>query len=184
MADLRFLLAVTRTNWSGGSNYFHIKAHVVYIGESSGRNPGEVLNPQFDNYGTAYERSVGDFDSLVVSAQRDAMESEHFLPWYGFGVEFDKFGGVKLKRAESMVKVLRKIERKLDKLQEDFGYPADFSTYLIRVANALGMTGHCYGIRTDEMRPDGTNYRWMNANTLAEWFTRDEWKLEAKPSRY
>lgn len=174
MADLRFLLRITQSNYGSGSNYFKVAAEIAYMVTPERSDDSGVRSPLWESYLNPGE--VGHFDSFAVTAQRDAQESEHFLPFYGFHIGFQNPYFVDMKRAESMTKILRKIERKLAAFETEHGYAPDFATYLTRVGIALGMKGHCYGVYSQEMRADGTHYRWMNANTLREFFTGDEWR--------
>lgn len=59
---------------------------------------------------------------------------------YGWSVEYREPYTVDLQRAEQMVKALRQIGRRQDKVHELIGRPATFGQYLARAAQALSVT--------------------------------------------
>lgn len=60
---------------------------------------------------------------------------------FGFGTEYRDVHSIDARRAEAMAKMLRKIERGLEKISEADGYieSGDFATHLLRVARVLGI---------------------------------------------
>ena len=79
------------------------------------------------------------FDSLVVDAQYNTDGDQPFCP-YGFSVEYQQPFGVALGRARVMVNTLSSVERSITRLQNQFGPPPDFATYVIWAGRALGVT--------------------------------------------
>lgn len=151
--DLRFSIRVVDDKFMGDSTrYLQVEARVVILEERGGRAEWTSPRPYSEIGG-------GEYEQLVVAAQ---MTSDNTGDFYGREVRFthSRVGQVE---AESMVKVFRKIQRKLDEFDRQFGYPSDFAAYLARIAAAIGMSGSCFGRRSD-MGWDG--YAWMDAKEL------------------
>lgn len=113
---------------------------------------------------------------LVISGQLDYVADDV----YGYRVEYRNVYSVDCKRAEMMAKQLRKIQRGLDKIEADLGYPESFAAFVARVGSVLG--AKAYGWRAHRrggMYADNV-YRWTDASgfashvaTLARDFKRD-----------
>ncbi len=77
---------------------------------------------------------------------------------YGHHVSFGRPTNVELDRARSMVKVLGRVERRLERMSawtatQDYNPPRDYTDYLLRVAKILGIRRFgTFG----ERRPNGT----------------------------
>lgn len=147
--DLRFLYELKRNQYTG-DDATHFIARVVYV------NNDGVLNPMDSDWDTAQ------FADLGLTAYH-----RHGSGWYGFEVEYLQPFRVDLRQAERMVKLLRKVHKTLDRLNEQFGAANDLTTYCARVSQAIGCkTSYRFGRRTEDMRPDGTYYRWLDVDGL------------------
>jgi hypothetical protein len=120
------------------------------IGESSWNEP----NAAFANFAvTAY-----------VKRSRD--------DWIGgsdgtYGWDEQPFT-VDLERAEIMVKHLRKVQRRLDAMNSELGYPETFAGYVARVAKVCGVKR--FGVRYGKAAAGwhaSNEYRWMDAAGIA-----------------
>jgi hypothetical protein len=100
---------------------------------------------------------------LRITAQFDHVATQP----YGWRVEYHNVYAVELARAEAMVKTLRKIERGLERLRAEFGYPESFAAYVARVAKVLGVKQFGWRSPDGGMFPNGTQYRWTDADGLA-----------------
>lgn len=158
--DIRVTWKTTRPSYM--SDYHLFKAHVCYMTTEpayEGDVPG-LRNPRAD-----WGEPLAHLADLVITAQRDARDEDG--KWYGFAIDYRDVYAVDLRRAEIMVKGLRAINRKMDKLAEQLGHPRDLATYCAHVAVALGAVGpNVFGQYCDEITPNGTHYRWTDANGL------------------
>lgn len=145
--DVRFIVNLK----SESSDYLIFTAHAAIM---EGRGP---CFPQYSDE-PGYE-----LVDLEARAQLDA----HSTSMYGWRAEFKPFTVDKAK-AESMLKVLRLIDKRLDALAERFGSPQDLADYMARLAEALGATERqCFArhVKGDQDM-NGTGYRWMDTDYL------------------
>lgn len=156
--DLRFTARMTHTNYGGDYRYDNFTAEIRLM---DGHWVGDI-----DTYGNP--ESLRAMRGLTITAQRNP-DSEN-PQWYGFQVEMSHFGNfVTLRDAERAVKVLRSVERKMDKLRDQLGYPQDLADYCARVAIAAGATSSTpFGWYESEITYNGTHYRWTNVDGLRE----------------
>jgi len=165
--DLRIIVnAETR---SYDSDYVSFTGRICYIQQeqeyASSHAVGSVLNPQ---------RAWGDYDiahlaDLAITAQRDARDEDS--KWYGFELSYREPHRVTLRDMETMVKGLRVIDRRMQKLAQQYGSPADLATFCVHVASAIGCTdSRPFGQYHREMQCNGTNYRWADADTLRHYW--------------
>jgi len=129
--------------------------------------PGTVLSPHFtdpdgryDRYADLHVRAALDIDGHVNEGRSYAWTTE-FRP-----------NSVDLPRAHSMATFLRRTDRQVAALAQQFGAPSDFAGYLTRFAVALGITvfaEHCA-----ELQPDGTHWTWMDTEQMRAWVRQHE----------
>lgn len=165
--DLRMIVASERSY--AGSDCVTFKAHVVYVNQEidSSHPVGALLNPQ-RGWGDAPIAHLAD---LVVTAQRNTDDDGH--RWYAFTLAYDRPYRVELRELETMIKGLRAITRKMDRLAERFGRPADLHTFLAHAADAIGCTDRQpFGQYRREPWPTGEHYRWGDAETLRYWLDK------------
>lgn len=123
-----------------------IRAHIVRV-----MDDGEFRNPGYD-YGYADDH----FNDFAVSAYINKDDARI----YGMFAEYREPFSVDLKRAEGMVKHLRKVTRGMDKLNENDGYvnENDYATYLLRVARIIGIKS--FYVRNDREARERSGERW------------------------
>lgn len=126
-----------------------IRATIVRITDD-----GEIRNPGYD-----YGIDDAHFNDLMVSAYvNDTGESAGNV--YGLSVDYRDVFSVDLKRAEGMVKLLRKVTRGMDKLNDAEGYVSEgaYAAYLLRVARVLGI--RTFYVRNDRDARARSGERW------------------------
>ncbi|WP_285601371.1 hypothetical protein [Kineosporia sp. NBRC 101731] len=90
-------------------------------------------------------------------------------PW-GFTHAFSPHQ-IELAQAESILKVLRKIKRGLDRADTDRGYVPEghFHDYIIRITTALGLDDYRVPIVPAERTPAGPQFRRVTGAGLQHW---------------
>ena len=163
-----FLIRMNKNRYTGDDGA-EITASVVYL-----REDGEVRN---------YTDSWGEepFDSLMVTALVDVNDT--FGDSYGYSTEYRDLYSVRLRRAETMLKTLRKVERGLLRIDEIDGMIVSFPEYLLRVARILKIRK--FGWLVIDRGPEYRNntYHWTGApgarthiNTLIREFKAEKKK--------
>jgi hypothetical protein len=104
-------------------DYFKVVGRAVFW------NPAE--------HKTEYLHGDHEYHNLHVKAT--ASRSMTGQPSYGWRVEYGDVCTVDEREAEQMLKALRRINRGVDKLRDQFGSPATFGAYVLRVAKAMGV---------------------------------------------
>lgn len=104
---------------------------------------------------------------LALRAQKndDIMDGR----FYGWDVRYYNVYSVDIQYAKIMASTLTKIEKHLAKLADRFGYPTDYAAYAARIADYFGAETRCFGIRCEEMRPDGSYWKWLDVDGLRQW---------------
>lgn len=153
-ADVRLTVSVKDDTF--GSPCMTFRADVAVM-------TGEGLrNPVWHDYS---DRPADAFDSLAVTAQCDRRGE-----FYGYQVRYLQPYDVSLQRAESMVKVLRKVRRHLEQLTAKYGAVTDLASFTARVADAIGASGRPFGWRVPREKDfDGSGYRWADTDGLRYW---------------
>lgn len=128
----------------------------VYLSDETGK-PRNFSDSSWD-----IEAQKDDLNYLRISAQYNT--SEHTpQEAYGWSVEYHDSLSIDLRRANSMIKTLRKIDRKLKAFSKKWGDPSSFADYVIRVANALGakaiMSRDKYTASSNGWSYDSMDYR-------------------------
>lgn len=104
------------------------------------------------------------YGNLRITASHDlALTREES---YGWRVEYRDLYSVNQRRAEAMVKTLRKIEKGLERLEAKWGSPDTWAAYVIRVGDVLGVKVYGHQQSTEARSMTGEMYRWGDANTL------------------
>jgi hypothetical protein len=159
--DLRFAVAVKKsTDW----RHDIFTAHVQYMITPERNDNSGLRSP------CTWDRApLAGLAELQIRAQRTPDEDK----WYGFDFEYRDVFRADLKRAEVMVKQLRSVNRKLDKLTERFGYANNLADYCARCAAVIGVTSRSpFGIWSKELTYNGTNYRWVDVEGLRHWLDK------------
>lgn len=127
---------------------------------------GELRRPSFGSGDLGAH--LADFE---VSAYLDRDNERAWCP----GHYFDAFR-VDLEQAESIVKVLRKIQKGMDKATREHGYLAadDFAGYLFRIAAILGV--RTYYVRNSDRGREmtGETFRHADAASVQVWIDARE----------
>lgn len=102
---------------------------------------------------------------LTVRAQLDPSRTSG--EFYGWRPAFKPWE-LDLDRAESMVKVLRQVDRRLRELSDRFGWPQDLAAFMGHMADAVGATTKQPFARraTGDHDITGTGYRYMDVDDL------------------
>lgn len=147
---------IMRGTFSGDGDCLRFELSVLYVNEA-----GELRN-YLDSSGISRHEDA--YADLFVSAQADRSSDEP----YGWRVEYRNVYSVDATRAELMLKTLRRVNRKLDKMTAELGYPDTFAAYVARVAVALGVKRFYWrhGDRPPMMYSDG-DYGHGDANQMA-----------------
>lgn len=149
------LLITEKTNhFPGDQPVLNITLSAVYL----------TATGQVRNY-----MGSGSFDrdplaDLVISAQYDRTTGEG-KP-YGWRTEYRDVYAVELERAGDMHKLLRKVDRGLEKLRGEWGYPETFAQYATRVAKVLGISTFGYRRKGAAGTYDDNEYRWTDTDGL------------------
>jgi hypothetical protein len=87
---------------------------------------------------------------------------------YGWRAEYHDVYSVGLTDAETMLKLLRKVDRGMEKLRAEWGYPQTFRDYVAQVGKIIGVKG--YGYRVDDGRTgwsyDENTYQWTDVEGM------------------
>lgn len=121
--------AMLITNDTDGE-YGHITVSMVAFEDGAPRNIGD-----WENTG---------FADLLISCQMD----DHTDKSYAWKCEYKPFT-VGLNRAVAMAKMLKKIERKRNKMNEIRGYERTFSQYMGRIAEILKIKTFLWKVKGD-----------------------------------
>ena len=124
------LLDSKRDDWGHHSRYLTLTAQPIRIDDETG-GPRNI--------------SDGPHCDLSIHAQADPE-----TPAYGFTTDYRQRYAVGLADLPGMLALLRKIERHTTKTSARLGYPQTFGEYVVRVADALGITQ--YMIRASAQR--------------------------------
>jgi hypothetical protein len=167
--DLRIIVrSETRTY---DPDYVIFTANICYVNQEtehySSHEIGALLNPMR----TWGDEDIAHLADLTIRAQKSSSDAGG--QFYGFDLGYDSPHRVELRELETMVKGLRCITRKMDKLAERFGRPTDLGTFCAHVADAIGCTdSRPFGEYRREPWIDGQNYRWGDVETLRTWIDK------------
>ncbi|GIE90477.1 hypothetical protein [Actinoplanes regularis] len=176
------LLSLSRTDRHG---FTELGAVICYRHQpgvtpgGSSHDPGTVLSPLFNDYGDPRDR-YSQYADLHVRASLDTVGDVAGGHAYGWCYEYRPHT-VNLTRAQSMATFLRRTDRQMAALAHQMGTPGDFADYLTHFAVALGITR--FAEYTDRIRPDGTRWRWMNADQMQAWIRRHEQPVSTPAGR-
>ena len=132
------------------------------------------------NCSWGYGTSLGDdYADLRIEGwvARDFDKKDDFYWGLGYhnALEYREVFTVDERRAASMAKTLRRVNNRLDALNNKRGYPQDYAQFLAYVAEALGIKGQAVFARRVENSGrgwsyDDSEYRWMDINALRSYF--------------
>lgn len=171
-ADIRFFVEVRDSsgNGYGGSQYAHFTARAMVLareshGQSDAVYPLDLHAP--DSYSIPV--NARELARLEITAQLDETSRE----WYGWSVHYDRTS-VDLRDAEEIVKVLRKIQRKMDAIAGKYGRPTDLASFCGHAVMAVTDNGRPF-MRTvpPERDYEGYGYHSMDVDAL-RWHINSE----------
>lgn len=177
--DLRFLFRTEDLTSPYTTPLLTVRAdiaqHVALNHDGTVRTPyDERRGAESGGYGlrgcswtSRWDGLAGEWDSFTLTAQAEAHHG-----WYGWHAEFRQPFAVGLDRAEAMVKVLRKVETRLNRITAQYGQPGGFAEWAARVLSATGARGTSrpFGRATSPARDlDGSGYQWMDTDGLRLW---------------
>jgi hypothetical protein len=99
-----------------------------------------------------------------ISAQADSSDPTKI---YGWTVGYRDIFALELREAEVKVKLLRKIDRGLERLQSQYGYPESFAAYVARVGSVLGVKLYGWKAEGNATFMDGNRHRWTDASGIS-----------------
>ncbi len=115
---------------------------------------------------------------LCVTGLADAADTGSFA-WH---VEYRDVFAVQLPRARAMAATLTRVQRRTDKLTERYGHPTTFSAYVLRAADALGITRFVWRVadKPSGIAYDDSDFRIVDAGAAAYWLDDAERTFRAK----
>lgn len=153
--DHRFLVKLEEDN-SFGEHVLRIEASVVVMTVEGVRNPSSS--------------SWSDDSELAELGVRGHMSSNYVTPHFlgADKLEYYNVYSMDLHRAEGMVKLLRRTNKRLLEAETRFGYPTDTAARFAHFAYALGMKGDCFGWYLTKARSlyDSSTFAWGDVNRL------------------
>jgi len=154
-------------------DYYHVTANIVTIGltayERREIDSSETYRPK-----TTHDtiRNVNDHDDRAdynglhlydLQVQSQGCSDDETRHLYGFETEYRNVFSVDTRRAIAMAKTLQTIDKRQEKLNEQYGRPATFGAYLARIAQIIG--ADCF------IRPDGPQYGHAYADNSHRFFS-------------
>jgi hypothetical protein len=141
------------------TRFLRFNVHPVYWADKEYESDTAGLR----NY-TSHSWPIEPLADFRISAQADSSDPSKV---YGWRVEYQNIYSLDLREMEVKVKLLRKVEKGLERLQSQFGYPETFAGYVARVGTVLGVK--LYGWKADGNSTfmDGNRYRWNDASGIS-----------------
>ena len=145
--ETRIVVSVKKSDY--GSDLHLFDALFVFVDPKD----GVIKNPSgFYVHTEPWETSMAD---LHVRAQADPTGA-----FYGYKPSYDQIYSLELDRAEICVKTLRRVERHLQKRQQQFGYPQDLWSYLGRFAEAFDVDTYGFATSPRPLNYSTEYFRW------------------------
>jgi hypothetical protein len=131
--EFYFMIIHKMPNAAGDYEYGYIRVHLMTIDENS--KPCNV--------------SYGEYQDLIIQAsyltvRRECEHQDNRCMPRHWDLEYRDVYTIALARAETMVRVLRKIDARLKSYEVNLGEALDFSSFVIRAGRALGVKGFFY----------------------------------------
>lgn len=151
--------------------YYHIELRPVMVYES-----GHVRNVSYDRWLDDGYKELGMLDGFEITCQGDSLHEQRERSPYAWEYEY-RVGHAKLHRLEGMARVLKKVERTLDKQTAEWGRVATYGQFCLRVAKAIGAVEMLF--QTDR---DGRVYGYdetsFDHKSLSEGAERIDWWIQ------
>lgn len=155
-SDIRMLVKVESSPYDYERKYFHVIGKPVKM-------RWEESDQEHMPYGSFFTHEGDPFyENLRVYSQGDMATGSV----YGYEVEYRDMVSIKLSTAEQMVKVLRAINRKMEKIQSELGYPQSFPEYLARAGKSMGVSQYGFLPVFGSTFSNGEHYRWHGATMI------------------
>lgn len=165
----------------GGSIYGHFTArcYVLAVDKYGSKGTPGLISP--DSYAAPIDTAP--LAGLTITAQMDdsTARGDTARAWYGWRVEYEMNRCLDLRKAEDAVKVLRKIQRKMDAITAQFGAPGDLSAFCGYAVTAVAGHGRVFTRPvTPEQDYEGTGYRSMDVSGLRDYIDMETQKFREK----
>ena len=152
-------------------DFYHIRGAFEYNRPEEYRH-GERTRVHDDYMTPAHIRGLAD---LELSCQGDS--DRHATGVYAWRAEYRGVYSIDLGRAELMAATLKKLEKGLNKLAEEWGQPSTYGQFVLRVCKVLGCTRMAFDSHYDGVfyldlpsgasKIDGWVYEWSENHVKA-----------------
>ena len=165
--------------------YFHVIGRPCIIGptkfdlEAIDRGEARNVDPQRVQLFDSYDRP----DDLRLEDLRFTSQgNDEDLPrnLYAWHIEYRDITVRYVQEAEAYARTLKLIDRKMQKLADEFGRPTTFGQHLLRIAKAIGATQFVLPNKPDRYNDRGYRLRdlkdggyWVD-HTVEQWVTERE----------
>jgi hypothetical protein len=182
MTDVRIYVQFEKgQHYSGSCDYAHFTARPLVWGcENYGDRDGAPSLFSPDSYSIDVPQKTRELSGLEISGQIDERPNS---VWYGWHVGYRKHL-IELRDAESVLRVLRTVDRSMRKISEEYGAPVDMAAYVTHAVKTFTSRAnrrvYMRDLRPDEPDFDGTGYRSMDTDAL-RWWLADQvmaWRKE------
>jgi hypothetical protein len=153
-------------SYGWGSHYCHVRVMPVIVARAS-HGDQRYDSWDVDSYSIPEApASVRALKGLRISAQMDDTSGR----FYGYRLGYHDLE-VDLRTAETILPVLRRLDKRMTALSDRFGYPQDLVQFLAHLADALGLTGQAFIRTLDAGQADyeGHGQRSMDVDSLRSW---------------
>jgi hypothetical protein len=168
-ADVRFAVTITESGQSYGlTQYRHFTARAYILARDKYSAGHRMELHSCDSYGVDAGKARA-LAGLVITAQADdSTMTRPGAEWYGWSVSYDR-SRVELRDAGEILPVLRKIQRRQDKLTSELGRPATLAQFCAYAVSAITAQRNVF-VRSvpDSQDWEGNGgYRSMDADALS-----------------
>lgn len=172
--DFRFIVDVRPSRYSTDRNRLDAVIYVVYLED------GKIRNCSWSSLADP----GAEYADLRIEGwiDKDSRDDKDF--YYGHEpLEYREVYSIDQRRAESMAKTLRRLNKKIETLTNKYGRPTDFAGFLSYLAQAMGVNPRNAFARKVSGRGwsyDDGEYRWMDVDGLRHHLSEKirEWRGE------
>ena len=170
--DIRFIVDVTPKTDSSFGRSLNLTVTPVIIEDG-----GKVRNLSYSNWD---DNQGGEYDGLRVEGHIYDRDSDKDFYFGTDLISFDIYR-VDARRAESLVKTFRRLEKRFAAQDAKWGRATDAAGILSRIADAVGCKeSSCFGRSVGKAgwSYDDNEYRWMEVDSLRDYLSSQikEWK--------
>jgi hypothetical protein len=155
--EIRMLIRVERPEYGG--DYFHVIGRPCYAEYEDGE-----WQPRYFSSAWAHDEEAP-LANLEVTSQGDLRTTEPPSPVYAWKVEY-KPHSVDLQFAEVMVKQLRRINKRMETMNERLGRADTYAAFLLRVGVILGVEKYGFDQGDAKSSVTGQRWRWTDAEPV------------------